>query len=208
MKKILIILLTTLCFQGRVAAQQAVSGEQARQEISRVAAALTTMTCDFVQTKHLKMLRDEMVSKGKMYYQQPGKLRWEYTTPYTYVFILNDTKVVLKNDTRNDVIDVNQNKMFREIVRLMMNTVVGNCLTDEKDFKVSVAVSSSEYVATLTPVRRDLKQMFTTIVLHFNRQSKMVSQVELLEKNGDRTVIELKNVQTHAAIPQEMFAIR
>ena len=206
MKKILLILIATVCLQTTVVAQQT-KDEQAKQEISEVAAKLKTMKCDFIQTKQLKMLRENMVSKGKMYYQQGNKLRWEYESPYSYVFVLNDSKVVLKNNKRNDVIDVNQNKMFREIVRIMMNTVVGKCMTNDKDFKVSMAISPAEYVATMTPLRKDLKQMFNTIVLHFNRHSKMVSQVELHEKNGDKTIIELKNVQTNGAIPNSLFAI-
>lgn len=206
MRKILIILITIICLQNHVAAQQ-VNEAQAKQEISQIAAKLKTMKCDFVQTKQLKMLRDKMTSKGKMYYQQSNKLRWEYESPYTYVFVLNDSKVVLKNSKRNDVIDVNQNKIFREIVRIMMNTVVGKCMTDDKDFKVSITISPTEYIATMVPLRKDLKQMFNTIVLHFNRQSKMVSQVELMEKNGDKTIIELKNVQTNISIPTNLFAV-
>lgn len=206
MKKILTILLLAIGTVKHVPAQS-LNDQQVKHEISQVAAKMKSMKCDFVQTKQLKMLNDKMVSKGRMYYQQGNKLRWEYESPYRYVFVLNDSKVVLKNSSRSDVINVNQNKMFREIVRIMMNTVVGNCLTDEKDFKVGIDTSDLEYVATLFPLRKDLKQMFSKIVLHFNRQKKMITQVVLLEKNGDTTVIELKNVQSNVSIPNSMFTI-
>lgn len=206
MKKILTILVLVIGAMSHVYAQPT-GDQQVKQEISQVAAKMKSMRCDFIQTKHLKMLNDKMVSKGRMYYQQGNKLRWEYESPYKYVFILNDSKVVLKNNGRNDVIDVNQNKMFREIVRIMMNTVVGKCLTDEKDFKVGIETSATEYAATLIPLRKDLKQMFSKIALHFNRQKKMITQVELSEKNGDITVIELKNVQTNVSISTTMFSV-
>lgn len=185
---------------------QQVNDAQVKKEINEAVVRMKTMKCDFVQTKSLRMLNDKMVAKGKMYYQQGNKLRWEYLTPYTYTFILNDSKVYLWNNQRNDVIDVNQNKMFREIVRIMMNSVVGKCLSDEKDFQVSIIVSPIEYVAKMNPLRKDLKQMFQTIILHFNRRQKMISQVELLEKNGDKTLIELKNVQTNVTISTGVFA--
>ena len=206
MKKILTILVLVIGAMSHVYAQPT-GDQQVKQEISQVAAKMKSMRCDFIQTKHLKMLNDKMVSKGRMYYQQGNKLRWEYESPYKYVFILNDSKVVLKNNGRNDVIDVNQNKMFREIVRIMMNTVVGKCLTDDKDFKVGIETSATEYAATLIPLRKDLKQMFSKITLHFNRQKKMITQVELSEKNGDITVIELKNVQTNVSISTTMFSV-
>ncbi len=190
-----------------VSAQQKVNEAQVKQQIGAVASSLRSMQCDFVQTKYLKMLNDKMVSKGKMYYQQSNKLRWEYISPYTYTFVLNGSKVLISKGSRNDVINVNQSKVFKEIARIMMNSVVGKCLSDEKDFKVTLTGSSAEYVATLYPQQKQMKQMFQTIILHFDRQKSTVSKVELVEKKGDRTVIELKNVKTNGAINAKVFSI-
>ena len=90
----------------------------------------------------------------------------------------------------------------------MMNSVVGKCLNDEREYKVDITASVSEWVAKLTPLRKNMKQMFTSIVLHFDRQRALVTKVELTEKNNDRTVIELKNVKTNHAISQSLFDIR
>lgn len=204
MKRICVLLLMAISIHVSMYAQH-INTEQVKKEINEVAAQMKTMKCDFVQTKSIKMLNDVMVSKGKMYYQQNNKLRWEYLTPYTYTFILNDSKVYLHNNKRADVIDVNQNKMFREIVKIMMNSVIGKCLSDDKDFQVSIEASSTEYVATMTPLRKNLQQMFQTIILHFDRKQKMIMQVELLEKNGNKTFIELKNIQTNVDISPDAF---
>lgn len=206
MKKTIFVLFLFLSAHLAMMAQQ--NETQIRQKISQAASAMKTMQCDFVQTKHLKMLNDDMISKGKMYYQQSNRLRWEYTAPYTYTFILSNDKVLLKNKQRNDVIDVNQNKLFKEIARLMMNSVVGNCLSDEKSFKSTISIVGGEWVATLLPQRKDMKQMFQKMVLHFNQKQAIVTQVELIEKNGDRTVIELKNIKTNETINANMFTIR
>ena len=206
MKKGLFIIYLLLTAHVTLMAQQ--SETQIRQKISQIASSMKTMQCDFIQTKHLKMLNDEMVSKGRMYYQQGNRLRLEYTSPYTYTFIINDDKVLLKNSQRNDVIDVNKNKLFKEIARIMMNSVVGNCLNDEKSFKSSLSVSGGAWVATLLPQRKDMKQLFQKIVLHFSQKQAMVTQVELIEKNGDRTIIDLKNIRTNEAISTNMFTIR
>ena len=71
-----------------------------------------------------------------MYYAQPGKLRWEYTSPYRYTFILNGQTVLLKNTKGNSKIDVNQSKMFKEITRIMMSSVLGTCVSNNRDFNV------------------------------------------------------------------------
>ena len=206
MKRLLILLFVLVSVHLSLMAQQ--NEAQIRQAITQAASAMKTMQCDFTQTKHLRMLNDKMTSKGRMYYQQTNRLRWEYTSPYSYTFILNDDKVLLKNKQRNDVIDVNKNKLFREIARIMMNSVVGTSLTDDKSFKSTIATNGNEWIASLLPQRKDLKQLFQKIILHFNRTNAMVKQVELIERNGDKTVIELNNIRTNEKISADLFTIR
>lgn len=206
-KRISLIFLLLATLFSMACAQKAETEASMKAYISKVALKMKTMQCDFVQTKHIKMLNDKMVSRGKMYYQQASLLRWEYVTPYAYVFVLNNNKVLLKKGTRNDVININQSKFFGEIARIMMNSVVGKCLTDDKDFKSTVSSTASEYVATLYPQQKQLKQMFQKIILHFNKQQNIVSKVELIEKKGDTTIIELKNVKKNAPIHASLFSI-
>lgn len=206
MKRVLFSLMA-LCLCLLNLSAQKINEAKVKQQINAVASKMKTMQCDFVQTKYLKMLNDKMVSRGKMYYQQSNKLRWEYTSPYTYTFVLNGSKVLISKGKRSDVINVNQSKFFKEIARIMMNSVVGKCLTDSKDFKVSLTGASDEYVATLYPQQKQMKQMFQKIILHFNKQKSTVSKVELIEKKGDRTIIELKNVKSNAPINAKVFGI-
>ena len=207
MRKLIVILLSLTFGFASSFAQQKFNESKVIQQINAAASGIKSMQCDFVQTKHLKMLNDKMVSKGKMYYQQANKLRWEYTSPYSYAFVLNGSKVLISKGKRNDVIDVNQSKMFKEIARIMMNSVVGNCLTDKKDFKVSLSSSGTEYVATLYPQQKQMQQMFRQLILHFNKAASTVSKVELVEKKGDKTIIELKNVKTNASLNGKIFTI-
>lgn len=200
-----IFLMLFLCSASLMA--QRTNEDEVIRKVNAVASTMKTMQCDFVQTKTLKLLNDKMVSRGKMYYQQSNKLRWEYTSPYAYTFILNDQKVQINKGKRSDVIDVNQSKIFKEIARIMMNSVVGKSLSDQKDFKTTIAASSSEWIATLIPQRREMKQMFQKIILHFNKTAAMVATVELVEKKGDKTVILLKNVKKNQPIHADVFSI-
>lgn len=186
---------------------QTSSQAQIIQKISAATQGMKSMQCDFVQTKTVKMLNDKMVSRGKMAYQQANKLRWEYTSPYTYTFILNDTKVSLQKNKRNDVIDVSKNKMFKEIAAIMMNSVVGKCLTDTKSFKTTITENAAEYVATLVPQKKEMKQMFKKIVLHFNKKQGVVVRVDMYEKNNDTTVITLENIKKNTKIDAKTFAV-
>lgn len=205
MRKLILIL--ALCLTWSLTFAQKFNQTEAQKEISSAAASIKTLQCDFVQTKSLCMLGDKMVSKGRMWCQQPGKLRWEYKTPYTYTFILNGSKVVVKKGGRSDVIDVNKNKMFKEIARIMMNSVLGNALTDKKEFKSSVAQKGRYYVVTLKPQKKEMRQMFSSVLLHYDTKLRLVTKVEMKEKNGDTTLIELRNIKKNAQINAVQFKI-
>ena len=116
-------------------------------------------------------------------------------------------RVLLKNKERSDVINVAQNKLFREIARIMMGSMVGSCLDDSRTFNTTIAAGKGEWVATLVPRRKDMKQMFQRIILHFDPQQATVSRVELGEKNGDLTTIDLKNIRKNETIDSRTFAV-
>ena len=181
---------------------------QVRQRVNTVAAQMKTMECDFVQTKTVRMLNSKLISRGKMYYQQTGKLRWQYLSPYQYTFVLNGNQVKLKSQGRNDVINVEQNKMFKEITLIMMNSVLGKCVDSSRDFKVALSGSGNNWKALMTPQSKTMKQMFQSISVVFNYQRGTVSAVQLVEKNGDKTVIVLKNVKSNQPLHADLFSIR
>ena len=202
-----IFLLITMCFAFCIGFAQKLDQATVLSEISAAASSIKTMQCDFVQTKSLKLLGDKMVSKGKMWCQQPNMLRWQYDSPYTYTFILNDIKVAVKKGNHSDVIDVNKNKMFKEIARIMMNSVLGKVLTEKTDFKASVTKNGQYFIVTLIPQKKEMKQMFTSIILHYDTKLKLVTQVEMHEKNGDSTLIELQNIKKNATVNASLFKI-
>ncbi len=208
MKRILFALFSFFIVLLPLNAQQKVDESSVRKQINDAVQRMRTMQCDFVQTKTMRLLGDKMVSKGKMYYSTGNKLRWEYTTPYQYVFVMNQNKVLLKKGGKSQVIDVNQSKIFKEITRIMMNSVLGNCLSDMQDFKSTLQQTQQEWIATMVPQKKNLKQMFQTIKVHFSRQRSIVTQVEMIEKNGDRTIIELRNMQTNHKLNATLFNIQ
>lgn len=201
-------LVVMACVANAVAAP--ISAAQQKEVIAKINKAtsrLKSMSCSFTQTKHLSMLSDKMVSEGKMNYKQPNKLRWEYTSPYQYLFIFNGTKVYVGNKSRKDVIDTNTNKVFKEVARIMMSTVTGTALSNSSDFSIDVADGNTLWQITLVPKRKEMKKMFSKIVLLFNKSNLMIAEINIYENNNDRTNIKLKNIKTNGVVNETLFAI-
>lgn len=188
--------------------QQPLTQAEILEQIDRSASRIESLQCDFTQTKELSLLQDRMVSHGVMYYrQQGGLLRWEYLTPYRYTFILNGDRVSMQSGGRTDVVETSGNRMFREIARMMMNSLTGQCLTAASDFEVRVTVQSDCWVAELTPRRREMEQFFARVRLRFDPERQLVTRIEMIERNGDSTVIELKNIKRNEPIDETLFVV-
>lgn len=207
-----IIGLLFMLLAQNIAAQEMIKADETQSrdmiaEINQKAAELQSMKCEFVQTKHLSLLNEKMVSTGQMHYKQEKMLRWEYFQPYTYTFVLSEDKVMLRSSQKTDVIDVKTSRMFQEITRIMMNSVTGKSLTDKKDFQVNMYTRNKQWIAKLIPQRKEIKQMFSAITLYFDPEKAMVSEVEMTEKSGDITHIVLENIQTNIPLDEGIFNI-
>ncbi len=208
MKKLLSLLLLlsipTFLWASTMTPQQK---QQVVNSINNTVERLQTMSCSFVQTKHMSMLNDEMTSRGKMYYKRANKFRCEYSSPYTYLFVFNGSKVYVGNKGQKSIIDTDSNKVFREIARLMMSTITGNALSNAKDFAIDIYDCGSNWGVTLMPKKKTIKRMFKKIDLFFNKSDFIISQINIYEYNNDKTTIHISNVQNNITINETLFAI-
>ena len=208
-RRIIAIFLLALAMTATAGAAELTDARK-QEVIARINSAVSrlhTMSCSFVQTKHLSLLSDKMVSEGRMYYSQPDRLRWEYTSPYKYLFIFNGNKVYVGNDSRKDVIDTNTNKIFKEVARIMMSTVTGTALSNAADFDTEAAEEKGSWMVTLVPRKKEMRRMFAKITMTFSKSASMISELSIYEKNGDRTDIKFKDVLSDAKVDESLFSI-
>lgn len=207
--KFLLVLLTTFVLSLPAMGQTKLSPDQQRRILEKITAAtsaMKTMRCDFVQTKKMHLLKDEITLKGTMFYAQPRKLRWQYNSPYSYVFILNGNKVQIKSAKSSQKIDIQHNKMFRQIADIILNSITGGQLKSSADFNVDVRKSGTLYVARLLPKKKELKKLFNSIEVTFNSALTMIQSFKMAEKTGDTTIVSLNNVKTNIQLNESVFS--
>ena len=192
---ILAALLLGLSLAGTVSAQDLKllsepDAQKAAAAINSANAGVKSLQADFMQVKEMAIVKEKMVSSGKMYFQD-GSLRWEYVKPSKSVFV-------------TDKDQMKSNRMFRSMAGLMAGSVTGINLNDPS-FKVTMFSPGKGYVAELVPLKREMKQMFTKIRLLFGADNR-VRQVELEESQG-RTVITLSNVKYNVSLDPGLFKV-
>ena len=190
---ILAALFLGLSLAGSVSAQDLKvlsepDAQKAAAAINSANAGVKSLQADFMQVKEMAIVKEKMVSSGKMYFQD-GSLRWEYVKPSKSVFV-------------TDKDQMKSNRMFRSMAGLMAGSLTGINLNDPS-FKVTMYSPGKGYVAELVPLKREMKQMFTKIRLFFGADNR-VRQVELEESQG-RTVITLSNVKYNVSLDPGLF---
>lgn len=191
-----------VCGQTVVPAQQK---SQIIARIDRSAEAVQTMQCRFRQSKSVSLMKNRINSAGVMYFRRPNKLRWQYTSPYDYTFIMNGTKAYLKSARQSTVIDVKKNKMFRQVTDVIMGCMIGGNMSKTSYFKINMYRTGNTYYANLVPVKKEFRQFYASITLYFNQQLTMVDKVEMKEKNGDTTTIILYDTKINGHINDKVF---
>ena len=176
------------------------------EKVKRTAAEMKTMPCDFTQVKELSFMDEKMTAEGKMNYKQPDKIRWEYTKPYTFVFATDGKNIFTGTGSSSNKMPVKSSKLFGAIADIMVGGVSGSGLVDSPDFTTQVESGKNDYRVTLTPLKKEIKDLFSAVQLHIRRTDYRIYKVELIEKSGDKTSIELKNIQLNTTIRDEIFS--
>lgn len=205
MKRIFFTLLLSLLSLASFA--QSSDGERIAAKVAESGAGIVSISCDFVQTKRSAMLENELVSRGKMWFTKPDKLRWEYTSPYSNLFIMNGEKALLKNEKGSSLTDVKKNRMVKGISSMVMGCISGEWLRDSRAFGVEAVERDGEWVAVLTPRRGELKQMWTSLELRFDPSSGTAKGIRMNGASGDCTVIEFRNVEMNRPVPSDVFSL-
>ena len=204
-----VILLTCLSALS-VMGQTKLTSEQEKQVLAKMdqsSNALRSLQCDFVQSKRMKILSKEMQSKGILYFKKPDKIRWQYTSPYDYTFIMNGDKVQIKSAKSTKNIDIQGNKIFRQITTIILNTVTGGGIMNSADFNVELYKSGNIYFAKMLPKKKEVKQVYSSIEVYFNSALTMVETIKMVEKSGEYTVVKLVAPKINATISESVFKV-
>lgn len=178
--------------------------ENFKKEIIADSKKIQTLTADFTQYKVMSFLDKPIVSKGKLYLQNPKAMRWNYTQPIDYNVIFNSGKIYINDEGKKSSVDLQGNKKFEKLNQLIVGSVSGN-LFDTNDFVITYAKTDKSRIAKLQPKMKDVKKYIKEIQLTFYSGQSTVTEVKLIEPSDDYTKILFTNKSLNKAINASVF---
>ena len=204
----LILLVPGVVFSSQLQNGWNSPGEKDRifAEIAKAAAKVTTLKSDFVQERHLGMLEDILISKGRFYYKKQDRLRWELTKP-----VISGFAVSGKQAKRWDG-ESGRTQMFEvyqvPFIKLFTDQVFAWATADfkqlQKDYNIEVLAGSPADLK-LVPIRSQEKKYLDHFRIAFTADAGHVNAVEVHETGGDFTRIRFFNTIINTPLPDALF---
>lgn len=192
MKRLIITILAGLSAFMPVLAQER-TPDELRDIVISTASRISSVECDFVQTKKSSMLAEAAVSEGRMAFRRSGYLRWEYTSPFIFSLTVDNGLITMEKDGMKTVMDSSGSKLFKEMSSMISGSIDGSALTSGKMFRAGFVEEGGEIVVTLIPVKADIKRLWSKLVIRYDAVTLMAKSFEMQELSGDVTLIQFKN---------------
>ena len=171
------------------------SNDEIMEMLTRQAASMQCMNCRFTQQKTMAMLAEPTVSEGLMNYNSPDKMRWEYTSPYSFALLVDGEKITKIIDGNEEVLDAKSGRMYQGIVSIIMSSATGQKLFDKSMFDVAITDDGEFWKAEMKPKKHNMKRMFSMLTFNFAKSTNIINKVEMDEASGDVTTIQFYDMK-------------
>lgn len=174
------------------------------ESIRKAAGNIKTFYADFIQEKRLPILIKPIQSKGRIYYQPPDSLRWEYTGPIKNVMMTcnGEGKYFIWSKDRW-IPDLRRRIVSQEIILSEVGRWLNGQYIDQSNFSVELLLDPEVHIV-LKP-KQNLKQFVHRIELTFDKTPGVIKTVEVLESNDASTRIDFINFKVNKALPPSIF---
>ena len=177
-----------------------------RKKMSETAKLTNSIKSNFIQEKNLSVVSEKIISNGTFRFKKESKVRMEYIHPYRYLLIINNDKVVIKDDQKTNSFSSKSNKLFTIINNIIIDCVQGTAL-DNKDFKAAIFTNDKNNLLVLTPVKKELQDFFKNISVYLDSKDGSVIKIDMAEPSGDNTVISFTEKEINVPIADSEFSV-
>ncbi len=172
-------------------------------QIRKTAKDITSVEAEFVQKKHMAILAKPLVSRGKLYFQIPRSLRWEYVTPVNSILLMHEGTVTryIKKDgavTKDSSARLQSMQIVLQEITMWMK---GN-FDANPGFRPELRPGR---IIVLTPKEKSMAEIIQRIELKLSSRPGVIESVRIYENEKSYTVIDFINVKMNANLPDTLF---
>lgn len=172
-------------------------------QIKKTAKDITSVQAEFTQKKHMEILAKPLTSRGKLYFQAPRSLRWEYLSPVNSVLLMhggNVTRFVRKGGSV--IKDSSAQLQSMQIVLQEITMWMKGDFDANPSFRPELRPGR---IIVLTPKEKSMADIIQRIELKLSSEPGVIRTVTIYESAKSYTVIDFSRVTMNAALPDSLF---
>ena len=194
----------------------AMTAERVLEKMGQSNLRLQDLQADFVQTKVMALFDEKIISRGKFYFRNPDKLVLDTTEPDHQQLIINYNRVWLHYPDLKQVheLSLNQSKGLNALF-----VGFGGAVKDIHDqFNVTLSDSGNLengtdfYVLSLEPITGTPAASpalgLARVLLTVTGRKWYPVRTEIVQKNGDRTILEYSNQKDNLKLSESRFTFK
>lgn len=172
-------------------------------QIKKTAKDITSVQAEFTQKKHMEILAKPLIARGKLYFQAPRSLRWEYLSPVNSVLLMHGGSVTRYVRKGGSVIrDSSAQLQSMQIVMQEITMWMKGSFDANPSFRPELKPGR---IIVLTPKNRSMADIIQRIELKLSAQPGVIRTVTIYESRKSYTVIDFSRVTMNAALPDSLF---
>ena len=182
-----------------------VSWADSWEGLKKAAGDIQSIKADFTQKKNMSILARPLISKGRLYYQRPSSLRWEYTSPVQSVLLMHrgSLRRYIKG-SKGFTEDSTAQVQSMAVVLDEITSWLGGEFNQNPDFVVSLKQGTPTRII-LTPKNEAMKKIISTIELSLSQRPGVIDRVIISEGASSNTVIDFTSIKINTAINESQF---
>lgn len=199
-----------LALLGVLVGRVAYAAPDTLARVDGAARATHTLSAEFTQKSKVKLFKQELVQKGRLAFQAPRQIRWEYLAPDPSLLILDGMKATMTTPgAEAQVFDLGRDATMNAIFEQLLTFVGGGSIASaEASYAILVRGSDRTPVITLEPkAGAPAEKVFSRIELTFDERL-VVKQIVLTEKSGDEKTITFSKVARNVPLGNGLFTPR
>lgn len=153
----------------------------------------------FVQQKFLRSLPQPLTSRGDFTLAQGKGLLWKLTSPFAQDLRITPQGIAKRDEQGHWQALPQQMGASRE-TDIFLAVLAGDTHGLKENFDITLTGDAQSWTMAMKPSSALLSQIFDAIVI---QGDALVRRIELREVQGDRTVLELQNVQPATQLTAE-----
>jgi len=165
---------------------------------------MKTVRADFLQRRHLQILKGPLLSEGRFFFDASGSLRWEYVKPVPSMMLQKGDTLQLYQFSGGrwqpeTVPAVEARRMVLAEIRQWFQ----GRFAESRVFRHDYTPGPPGRVV-LTP-REGLDKFISRIEIALSPKPGVIDRVEIEEPGNSRTSIEFRNVEINPRLPAGIF---